>query len=340
MAGYEAVALTGDGRVRVVREDVRAPGPGELRIAVRVAGLCATDREVRDGEMVYFTTGFARYPVVPGHEWVGTVVEVAPDVAGFAPGDRVVGECSIGCGRCATCRSGAYHLCPDREETGIVGRSGGLAGELLFPARAAHHVPPGLPDDAAALVEPAAVAVHAVDAADPGPGDSVLVVGAGPIGVLAMQAVRARGGEVTICDRAAARLALAQRLGADHVLDVTVTGPPRQRFDRVVEASGSAGGLRTAIAAARPGATVVCVSLYGAEIPVPVDEVVTGSLRLQGSLGSPGAWPRTLELIAAGALTPDRIVTARYPLSRAAEAFDQIGRPDQLKVVVDARDEE
>jgi L-iditol 2-dehydrogenase len=335
---YRAVELRGDGRAHPVRRAVRAPGPGELRIEVRTVGLCATDKEVRDGTMVYFVNGMAHYPVVPGHEWVGTVVAAGPDTAGFTVGDRVVGECSVGCGRCTRCTAGRYHLCARRRETGLIGLDGALAEEIVFPAAAAHVVPVDIPDEAAALLEPAAVAYNAVAAAEVGTDDRVLVVGAGPIGLLALQvATTLSRHPVSICDLGSDRLARARTLGAGETLLVDPGAPfDGGRWDRVIEASGRPGGVAVALAAARPGAVVVCVSLYGRPVvPVDLDGVVTRDITLRGALGSPGCWPAVLDLVAAGRVTPAALVTRRFPLDRAAEALDRVGDPHELKIVVD-----
>lgn len=338
-AMFRAVELRGDGRVHLVDRPVREPSRGELRVGVDAVGLCATDKEIRDGDMVYFVNGMADYPIVPGHEWVGTVLAVGPGITGFAVGDRIVGECSIGCGRCALCRAGRYHLCPQRRETGLIHQDGGLAGEIVFPAAAAHVVPSGVSDHAAALLEPTAIAYNAVTAAGIGASDRVLVVGAGPIGLLAMQVAKALTGRaVSICDLGSARLEMARTLGADEAVLVRGDGSldDRDGWDTIIEASGSPAGMTTALAAARPGATVVCVSLYGRPtVPVDLDGVVTRDITLRGALGSPGCWPAVIELVAAGRVTPEALVTQRFSLTEAAAAFDRVGDPQHVKIVVD-----
>lgn len=341
-AVFIAAELRGDGRIHDVVRDVSEPGPGELAIAPRIVGLCATDREVRDGEMVYFTTGMAAYPIVPGHEWVGTVVGIGPDVTGFAVGDRVVGECSIGCGHCAVCAAGRYHMCPDRHETGLIVQDGALAERLIFPARAAHVVPDAVPDEAAALIEPTAIAYNAVAVAGLQAHERVLIVGAGPIGLLAMQVARATGGaEVTVCDLSATRLRVAAELGADRTLHLgpDQPAPAAGGWDVVIEVSGSPGGMATALQAVRAEGRVVCVSLYGrATVPVDLDHVVTNDITLRGALGSPGRWPAVLELVARGAVTPAALVTTRVGFRDAATAFALVGDPGEVKIIVDLRE--
>ena len=136
------------------------PGEGELLIAPSAVGICGTDVEIFEGSLAYFRMGIASYPIVPGHEWAGEVVDVGRGVTGFSPGDRVVGEVAIGCGVCVRCRAGRQHLCARRTETGIVHMDGAMASRLVFPAAFAHRVE--LPARAAGLVEPTSVALHAV----------------------------------------------------------------------------------------------------------------------------------------------------------------------------------
>src|SRR3954471_11961954 len=204
-----AIEFHGNERLELVERPDPTPGPGELLIAPSAVGICGTDVEIFEGSLAYFRMGIARYPMVPGHEWSGEVVEVGEGVRGFSEGDRVVGEVAIGCGVCVRCRAGRMHLCDRRTETGIVHMDGAMASHLVFPAASAHRVD----FEGAALVEPTSVALHAVRRGAVG-GKSVLVVGAGPIGLLVAQCARAEGASsVMITDRRADRMTLAAALG-------------------------------------------------------------------------------------------------------------------------------
>jgi 2-desacetyl-2-hydroxyethyl bacteriochlorophyllide A dehydrogenase len=206
-----AIEFHGDERLELVERPDPTPGPGELLIAPSAVGICGTDVEIFEGSLAYFRMGLAEYPIVPGHEWTGVVVDVGKDVHGFTPGDRVVGEVAIGCGVCVRCRAGRSHLCARRTETGIVHMDGAMASRLVFPAAYAHRV--DMPARAAALVEPTSVALHAVRRGDVA-GKTVLAVGAGPIGLLVAQCARAEGAsQVVVTDVRADRLTLAAALG-------------------------------------------------------------------------------------------------------------------------------
>jgi len=152
------------GPLSVIVHDVPEPSlaADDVRIAVLACGICATDVEIYEGNMVYFTRGMASFPVVPGHEWVGRVLECGSNVSGFETGSHVVGEVSIGCTRCISCQSGNYHRCLTRCETGILNRPGCFAQTLHHPAHYLHVIDSAVPIESAALVEPTAVAFNGV----------------------------------------------------------------------------------------------------------------------------------------------------------------------------------
>lgn len=148
-----ALVISGAGRHTLLDHDLPPAMPGDLLLSPLAVGLCATDLELLSGSMVYLRDGRAQLPVVPGHEWVARVVDPGAPGKGFAVGDLVVGECSIGCGDCPVCASGAYHQCPRRQETGVMNRDGALAQLLRFPARSAHAVPPDVAVEDAVFAE-------------------------------------------------------------------------------------------------------------------------------------------------------------------------------------------
>src|SRR4051794_25613826 len=249
-----AIEFHGDERLELVERPDPVPGEGELLIAPSAVGICGTDVEIFEGSLAYFRMGIASYPIVPGHEWTGTVVEVGRGVVGFSAGDRVVGEVAIGCGVCVRCRAGRMHLCARRTETGIVHMDGAMASLLVFPAAYAHKVD----FEGAALVEPTSVALHAVRRGRVG-GQSVLVVGAGPIGLLVAQCALAEGASaVSIVDRREDRLTLAAALGiprmegggdyADPVA-AAAAAAAEDRIDVVVLCAGGRGAIEAAFSA-------------------------------------------------------------------------------------------
>lgn len=319
------------GRFALVEREAPAVAADELLIEPLMVGLCATDRELLDGSMVYLRTGRTSLPLVPGHEWVGRVAVAGEGVTTVAVGDIVVGECSLGCRRCPICRGGDYHRCESRRETGIMGIDGALSEGLRFPAASAHRVPPEIDVADAALVEPLAIAVRAIDRLGVSADEEVLVVGAGIIGTLAVMVLTADvGALVAVADPDGWRVERAEAFGVHRA-------PQSGTYRRVLEATGHPSGIRRALDSLAPGGRLVCVGLTGQEsIAIDVDGLVVRDQELCGSLGSPGVWPRTLAMLSAGVIRPQSLISHEFPLAEVAAAFDVAGRrePGIGKVVV------
>ncbi|HEY6886716.1 MAG TPA: alcohol dehydrogenase catalytic domain-containing protein [Solirubrobacter sp.] len=353
-----AIEFHGAEVLEIVERPDPVPGEGQLLIAPTGVGICGTDIEIFDGSLAYFRMGIASYPIVPGHEWTGTVVDVGPGVSGFGPGDRVVGEVAIGCGVCVRCLAGRAHLCARRTETGIVHMDGAMASRMLYPAAHAHRVE--LEPRAGALVEPTSVALHAVRRGRVA-GQRVLVVGAGPIGLLAAQCARAEGAaSVVVTDTREDRLTLAAALGfprattlpGEDELHASITPSggwgdaaamravldaigEQDLIDVAILCAGGPAAIAAAFAAVRPGGTVVAVGLSGAPtIPFDWDGMVVRDVDLIGVLGSVGYWPDAIELISSGRVKTEPLVTGAYPLDRTRDALEQLVKPGTLKVLI------
>ncbi|HVA90401.1 MAG TPA: alcohol dehydrogenase catalytic domain-containing protein [Chloroflexota bacterium] len=321
------------------------PGVGEVLVRVGAVGICATDLEVYHGALSYFTSGMARYPIIPGHEWAGEVVALGEDTRGFAVGDQVTGECGMGCRACRVCLEGRYQLCPDRVETGILNRDGAFAELLAFPAVFLHRIDPPLPMVEACLIEPSAVANHAVHRVGVTPRDTVAVLGAGPIGLLTAQMARIHGaGAVVLLDTRPHRLALGRELGFSHSLDAadsgTVSAVRALTFGGptvIIDATGNPAALDLAAALAAPSARIAAVGVCGGQRPaLDLDSLVTRELSLIGCLGSPHAWPNTIAMLQDGRLRTKPLVSHVLPLTRLREAFSLIEKqtPGVVKIVV------
>jgi L-iditol 2-dehydrogenase len=325
-----AIEFHGEERLELVERPDPTPGEGELLIAPTAVGICGTDVEIFDGSLAYFRMGIARYPIVPGHEWTGEVVDVGSGVTGFSAGDRVVGEVAIGCGVCERCVAGRRHLCARRTETGIVHMDGAMASRMVFPAAFAHRVE--LAPRAAALVEPTSVALHAARRGRVA-GQRVLVVGAGPIGLLAAQCARAEGAaSVAVSDTREDRLRLAAALGF-----ATFEGVgERDLIDVVILCAGGPVAIAAAFSAVRPGGTVVGLGLSGKPtIPFDFDGLVVRDVDLIGVLGSVGFWPDAIELITSGRVQTEPLVTGTYGIERTRDALEQLVKPGTLKVLIE-----
>lgn len=317
------VSIIGSGRFEVCDTSPPIPGPNDLLIAPLRVGICATDLELLDGSMVYLRTGKTSFPLTPGHEWVGRVVDLGRAVVDFAAGDIVVGECSVGCGHCAICSAGAYHRCLDRRETGIMGLGGGLTELMTFPSASAHAVPSGIGLEDAALVEPTAVAYRAILRLAPQNGSSVLIVGGGTLGYLAAAVLKnCFAMDVAV---AASRETSLNRLRAIGVREPGVG----EHFTNILEAAGTELALNSAFERLGPGGRLVLIGLTGLEaVPMPVDNIVVGDQEIIGSIGSPGVWPEVLRIIASGAVSPSALVTHTFSLQNFDQAIELLSQRD------------
>lgn len=322
------------------------PGAGEVTIRVLATGICGTDVEIFDGTMPYFTAGMARYPVVPGHEWVGEVIACGDGVERFSRGDRVVGECSVGCMCCSVCLSGNYHRCANRTETGILNRPGAFAQVIRFPALFLHRISRAVPIEAAALIEPSAVAFNGVRVAAVSPRDDVAVLGDGPIGLLLLQMARAFGARrVVVVGGTAHRLALAERLGAGAAIDIAggrvvervIEACGGERPAVVIEATGNPAAVNLAIEAVAPGGRLVLQGLFAGRKAdgVDLDRIVTSDIQLRGALGSPGVWGDVIGLVESGRVDPAALVSERLKLADFEKGIGLVKARAGVKLVVE-----
>ncbi len=314
-------ALVFDGELRVVEDyPDPQPAPGEAVIRVTRAGICNTDLEIVKGYM-----GFRG---APGHEFVG-VVEQAEDERWV--GRRVVGDINCACGRCEACAEGQPHHCPHRTVLGILGRDGAFAERLRLPTRNLFEVPPEVSDDEAVFVEPLAAAYEILEQTRLGPGQRAAVLGDGKLGLLAAQALHDAGAEVTAIGRHESKLRiLAERGIATRLAD----DPPPERFDCVVECTGSPAGLETAMSLTRPRGVIVLKSTTAGGKALNLAPIVIDEITVIGSRCGPFA--PAIRALAEGRVEVRAMISARYPLSEGVAAFEHARRKGVLKVLVDA----
>jgi len=319
------------------------PEAGEVLIRVAACGICGSDVHGYDG-----SSGRRIPPIVMGHEAAGTVAALGDGVTDFAAGDRVTFDSTVYCGTCAPCRRGEINLCDNRQVLGVscaeYRRAGAFAEYVAVPSRIVYRLPDGLSFAEAAMLETAAVAVHAVSLAQSFPESTALVVGVGMIGLLAAQALRAAGcSRVFVADVDGSRLKLAQDLGATAVLSaetdiaaqvLQLTGGAGT--DVVVEAVGRTETVTASVESVRRGGTVVLVGNISPEVSIPLQKVVTRQIRLQGSCASAGEYPRAMELLASGVIQVKPLITAIAPLADGPQWFARLHarEPNLMKVVL------
>jgi L-iditol 2-dehydrogenase len=328
-----AAVLYAPGDVRI--EERPTPEPGALEVVVEVAavGVCGSD--VHYYEHGRIGPRVVRAPLVLGHESAGRVVAIGEQVTRHAVGDRVALEPGLPCGRCRECRVGRYNLCRAVAFFGSPPVDGAFTRYVAQHEDFAHALPDTLSDAAGALMEPLSVALWACEKAGVTAADRVLITGAGPIGLLGVQAARARGAtEVIVTDVNARRLELARATGATRT--VRAGEPLEAEADALIECSGHPQALRDGIAALRPGGTAVIVGMSAdGEARVPLSLLQARELWLTGTFRYAGTYPTAIALAAAGTIDLEAIVTGQFALEDADAAL-RAGRedPDSVKVIV------
>ena len=339
-----ALVLTEYNHLEFLDRPQPVPGPGELLVRVAACGICGSDVHGFDG-----SSGRRIPPLVMGHEAAGSVAAIGPGVQRFSVGDRVTFDSTIYCGECRFCRQGLVNLCDRREVLGVscgdYRRDGAFAEYVKVPERITYKLPDTMPFEEAAMLEAVSVALHAVAVSDLRGGETALVIGAGMIGLLTLQAARAAGcSRVFIADVDSTRLALAKQLGATETLQLTgaelvrkcqdLTGGPG--VDVVLEAVGRDETISTAIDAVRKGGTVTLIGNVTPEVRLPLQKVVSRQLRLQGTAASCGEYPQAIEMIANGTMQVKPLITAVAPLHEGPEWFRRLyaHEPGLMKIVL------
>lgn len=318
-----AVRIPAPGIVELVDVQAPVPGPGEVVVDVAYAGICASDVDIFEGRR---RADLVRYPVIPGHEWSGTVAAVGAEVSADLVGGHVVGEGFRSCLSCPSCARGDLTLCEIYDETGFTA-PGAWAEQLAVPARLVHV----LADDAdlrgAAGLEPAACAADAVRRAGQLRGQRVAVIGGGSLGQLVVQLVHALGPlELVVVEPDPRRAGLAERSGATAAVSPEALEEHRDRFDIVIEASGVAPTAQLAIDLARRGGRVVLTGMFDAAALISARDLVGKRLHLDSVFGAgPHAWADALRAFGSGALDPGALVTHELDLADAEAALALAG---------------
>lgn len=320
------------------------PLPNDVLIRVMAVGICGSDVHGFDG-----STGRRVPPLVMGHEAAGVIAEVGADVRGWAIGDRVTFDSTVYALDDWYSRRGQYNLSDGREVVGVscaeFRRDGAFAEFVTVPQHILYHVPESVSFTQAAMVEPVAVALHAISLTPIQVGDSAVVVGAGMIGLFVIQALRLAGCQTIIAvDMADNRLTLAHSLGATHTLNARDGDIPTQvqafthgrGADVGFEVVGASATVNTAIESVRKGATITLVGNLSPKVEVPLQQIVTRQLRLQGSCAINGEYGAALALIASGRINVDAILTAEVPLADGPAWFERLynREPGLMKVVL------
>lgn len=328
-------------RGEVVVESVATPVPdvGEVLVRSVFVGVCGSDTHALHGRHPTIVL-----PYAPGHEVVGVVERLGPDVEGVAAGDRVVVEPTLPCWGCKPCRTGRENLCENLDFFGCGHPQGGMADRFTVAAGRLHVIPESMDDLTASLIEPLSTPVHAARLAGELAGRTVVILGAGTIGLLLLAVVRAKGAaRVVVSDVLESKRDLAARHGADAVVDAgadDVVDQVRTALGESADVVFDCVGIQTTtvhgVQMALRGGTVVVVGVPSQDVVVPLPVIQDQQVRIQGSATYlPEDYRASMALLASGVVSPGDFVTARYPLAQAAAAFDAASGGAQIKVLVE-----
>ncbi len=334
MTRHLAVRIAGPGRAALTTRPTPSPRRGEVLVRVAWQGICGTDLEILDGTLGYYKTGFAKYPIVPGHELSGRVAAAGAGARGLRPGTPVVVECIQGCGRCAACRADDAIGCARRRELGVVGLDGGYGEFVRVPARFVHRVPAKVPLREACLAEPLAVVCKGLRRLTAAWGDGpprrrVAVIGGGTIGALSAQVLAARGHRPTLFDRSAPRRRAAAKSGLE------TRGALRglAGFDAFVEATGNPAALHAVIDGSRAGACLLLLGFPYDDRRFSFEKIVGDDKTLVGSVGS-GSRDFEAALKLLPSLETEGFLAHAFPLADYRDAWAAARAKGCLKAVL------
>jgi L-iditol 2-dehydrogenase len=319
--------------MELVDMDQQQIGSQDVLIRSMAMGVCKTDMEIYQG---FISSDFVTYPVVPGHEWSGVVVKTGDSVTHVREGDRVISEGLQPCGRCEDCRQGSTNLCAHYDQLGFT-RYGGAAEFVCTPAKGVHQIPDSLSFEAAVLVEPAACVMHGFMRARLEPGITAVVVGPGTLGLIAVQLFKAYGaGKVILMGTREEQLSFGRELGADITINIREINNPVEMLmqltggrgaDIVMETAGSVDAVRMSMDLCRTGGQLILegVAGEGRQLTIPSDYLLLRDLTVHGIFSyTSKAWSKVLQLLDAGKLHFEPIVTHRYPIDQYQEAFQMM----------------
>ncbi len=314
---------------------VPVPSLDADQVLVRVAavGVCGSDVHYYEhGRIGPFIVD---NPLVLGHELSGRIEAVGSSIDPQRIGERVAVEPQRPCRRCAQCKAGRYNLCAEMEFYATPPIDGAFSEFVAIQGDFAHAIPTIVSDEAAALMEPLSVGIWACQRAEVRPGYSVLVAGAGPIGIIVAQTARAFGADrVIVSDVDAARRDFAMEHGATRVLDPREESVEGLDVDAFIDASGVASAVRSGILAVRPAGRVILVGLGNDDLELPISFIQNREIWLSGVFRYANTWPIAIDLVASGKVDLDVLVTGRYSLAEAEQALTAGRQPGQLKAIV------
>jgi len=340
----KAVVKYAHGRGNVELRDVPkpSPGPDEVLIEVKAAGICGSDLHIFDEDIKLPI----RPPVIMGHEFSGVIAEVGSSVKKWKPGDRITSETSAYvCGECLPCRTGNYNVCAEKRLIGYW-FNGAFAKYCAVPSRLVHRLPENVTFLSGALCEPLACCVNGViEKTRIRSGDLVVITGPGPIGLISLQLAKSQGASVVLCglSQDERRLELGEELGADYIINVEKEDPWRRvseitdgaGADILIECSGSPGAVRMGLQLVRRGGQYTQIGLTGRPFDLDFDLVAYKEITVRGSLGQRWtSWNIGLKILSKGLIKTEPLISDVLPLSRWEDGFRKVRNKEGVKVIL------
>lgn len=342
----KSLMKTAKGPGNLELRDIPKPEPNdnEVLIKVKAAGICGSDIHIKHDQ------AFHTPPVVLGHEYSGTVVEVGSDVSTVNTGDEVVSPATAYCGHCHQCKTGHVNRCtdPNKRILGVSRANGAFAPYLTVPEYIIHKVPEGILLEQAALAEPTACVVHAVIEKTPVcPGDVVVIQGPGTMGLLSLQVAKAMGAGVVLVTGMSSdrwRLDIAEETGADRTIDIEKEDPvgivnelsDGLGADVVIEASGSCAACSQALEFVKVAGHVALIGVRGRPAELDLDQMIVKELTMTGTWGTiPSSWVTTLKLMGSNKIDVTPLITHRLPLDEWEKGFQLMEEQKAIKVLFD-----
>lgn len=325
--------------VRVIEQKIPKPETGSLLIQVRACGVCGTDFHIFEGKAP------ASFPVIPGHEYTGIVVDKSPEIKKFNVGDKIAVNPNIHCGYCQYCQKGKINLCENLKALGVT-MNGGFSDYSVVPVSQAYFIPSEVQDEVAAFSEPLSCCIHGIDQADIQLGNSVAIIGAGPIGLLMLQLARLKGaGVITVIDPIAEKRRLAAKLNSSYTLDPfdpvfgeKINDISKDGFDIVIECAGNPASAETALNSAKKGGRIVIFGLASSEhfIKVYLQSFFHRELTIKSSLLNPFTFASAVDLLISGKIRVDILNTKPVPLIQdlVSDLFIKERDPYVLKYII------
>src|SRR6267378_227501 len=318
--------------LRIEQRPVPTPSEGEVLVRILSVGVCGSDvhyyEHGRIGDFV------VRTPLVLGHESSGQIVDVGKGVSQARVGERVAIEPGEPCGRCDQCRTGRYNLCPNIRFHGTPPVDGTLSEFVVVKSELAYKVPDEISDNAAALLEPLSVGIWANRKAGIQAGTSLLIAGAGPIGLVTTMVARAVGAtRIAVSDVNRVRLSAALASGATEIA-VPGSDDVAGEFDAFIDCSGSSAAIDAGVRSVRPAGSVVLVGMGADELKLPLGVIQQRELLVTGTFRYANTWPTAIDLVASGRVSLDDLVTGEYGLADAEQALTAARDPQSIKAVI------